>query len=121
MMSKWLIAVLFLGAMFLDGIVFPGLFGFRESFLTIIFLVAVLLYYKADFRGLVFGIVLSGLVEFYWGLRLGALILPLLASAGTFFLLNSFFNIRSKVFMVLSGIIMFVVFWETSVLISKIL
>ena len=120
-MSKWLIAVLFLAAMFLDGIILPGFFGFRESFLTVIFLVAVLLYYETNLQGLVLGVALSGLAEFYWGLKLGTLILPLLASAGAFFLLNRFFNIRGRVLMIFSGVIMFVVFWVTSVLVSKII
>ncbi len=120
-MNKWLIVVLFLAVMSLDGIIFPALFGFRESFLTIIFLVVMLLYYEVSLQGLVLGGALSGLAEFYWGLELGALILPLLLSAGAFFLLNKFFNIRSRVLMILSGVIMFIVFWETSILVSKIL
>ena len=120
-MSKWLIVVLFLAAMFLDGIILPTLFGFRESFLTIIFLVIMLLYYEVSLQGLIFGVVLSGLAEFYWGLKLGALILPLLASAGTLFLLNRFLNIQSRFLMIISGGIMFIVFWETSILITRIL
>ncbi len=120
-MNKWLIAVLFFVAMFLDGIIFPGLFGFRESFLTIIFLIVMLLYCEADFKGLVLGVTFSGLAEVYWGLKLGTLILPLLASAGAFFLLNRFFNIKSRVLMIFSGVIMFIVFWETSILISRII
>lgn len=120
-MKTWLVVVLFLASMFLDGIIFPALFGFRESFLTIIFLVVMLLYYEVNFEGLILGVAFSGLAEFYWGLKLGALILPLLASAGVFFLLNSFFNIRSRVLMILSGVVMFIVFWEASILVSKIL
>lgn len=120
-MKNWLTIVLFLAVMFFDGIIFPALFGFRESFLTIIFLVIMLLYYEVDFRGLVLGVALSGLVEFYWGLKLGTLILSLLVSVGVFFLLNKFFSIRSKALVVLLGVIMFVVFWETSILINKII
>ena len=86
-----------------------------------VFLVIMLLYYEADFKGLVLGVVFSGLAEFYWGLKLGALILPLLASAGMFFLLNRFFNIRSRILMIFSGVIMFIIFWATSVLVSKII
>lgn len=121
MMSKWLVAVLFLAVMFLDGIIFPALFGFRESFLTEIFLVVMLVYYKSDFWGLVLGVVLSGTAEFYWGLKLGTLVLPLLVSAGVFFLLNKFLNVRNRVLMVISGVVMFIVFWETSILVAKIL
>ena len=120
MMSKWLIVILFLAVMFLDGIIIPGLFGLRESFLTILFIVAMLLYCKAEPQALIIGVALSAWAEFYWGLKLGALMLSFLASAGAFFLLNKFFNIRSRVFIAISGVIMFIVFWETSVLISKI-
>ena len=120
-MKTWLVAVLFLAGIFLDGIIFPAFFGFRESFLTVVFLVIMLLYYGTGLRGLVSGVVFSGSAEFYWGLKLGTLILPLLASAGVFFLLNKFFNVRSGVLMILSGMIMFIVFWEISILISKIL
>lgn len=120
-MNKWLIIILFLTGMFFDGVIFPALFGFRESFLTIIFLVIMLLYYEVNFQSLIFGVILSGLAEFYWGLRFGILVLPLLASAGSFFLLNKFFNIRSRVIMIISGVIMLLVFWEISILVVKIL
>lgn len=120
-MSKWLMMILFLAAMFLDGIIFPAFFGFRESFLTIIFLVVMLLYHEVNLQNLVFGAVLSGIAEFYWGLKLGTLILPLLASAGAFFILNKFLNIRVRILMILAGVIMLIVFWETSVLVGKII
>ncbi len=120
-MKIWLILVLFLACMFLDGIIFPGLFGFRESFLTIIFIVIMVLYNKAEFQSLIIGLVFFGLTEFYWGLKSGTLILPLLISAGAFLLLNSFFNFRSRVLMIISGLIVFVLFWISSVLVTKIL
>ena len=85
------------------------------------FIVFILLYYEAGFKGLILGTVFSGLAEFYWGLKMGALILPMFASAGAFLLVTKFFNIRSKIFMTISGVIMFVVFWETSVFLSRIL
>ena len=119
MMSKWIVAILFLACMFLDGIIFPALFGFRESFLTIIFLVVMLLYHEVSFASLVIGVAFSGLAEFYWGLRMGVLILPLLLSAVGFFLLNKFFNVRSRILMIFSGVVMFIIFWETSILINK--
>ncbi|GEM_PF-5556427 len=120
-MKIWLTVVLFLVTMLLDGIIFPALFGFKESFLTVIFIVAMFLYQKADFQSLVLGVALSGLAEFYWGLKFGTLVGSLLASAGAFFLLNKFFNIRGRAMTTLFGIIMFIVFWETSILINKIL
>ena len=120
-MKTWLIVVLFFAGMFLDSIIFPAFFSFRESFLTIIFLVVIFLNHDVNLRSLILGIALSVSAEFYWGLKLGALVLPLLASAGAFFLLNRFFNIRSRVLMILSGIVMFIVFWEMSVLINRIL
>ena len=120
-MNKWLIIALFFAVMFLDGIIFPALFGFRESFLTAIFMIAILMYYKFDFRLLVFGIVFSGLTELYWGLKMGVLMFPLLVSAGVFFLLATFFNIRSRFLTIISGIIVLIIFWETSIFISKII
>lgn len=120
-MNNWLVIFLFLAIMFFDGIIFPALFGFRESFLTIVFLVIMLLYYEVDLTVLIMGAALSIVAEFYWGLELGTLILPLLASAGAFFLLNIFFNIRSKVLKIFSGAIMLIVFWGTSILVTKIL
>lgn len=120
-LSVGLIIILFLAGMFFDGVIFPALFGFREGFLTIIFLVIMLLYYEVNFQSLIFGVIFSGLVEFYWGLRFGILVLPLLASAGLFFLLNKFFNIRSSVIIIISGVIMLFVFWEISILAVKIL
>lgn len=120
-MSKFLIAGLFLASMFIDGIIFPALFGFREGFLTVLFIIVLLLYREVNFPNAVLVIVFAVIAEFYWGLRLGILILPLLVSVGAFLLLNTFFNIRSKVFMIISGTIMFIVFWWSSALITKIL
>ncbi len=120
-MKIGLTVVLFFAVMFFDGIIFPAFFGFREGILTVIFLVAVFLYYKVSLTGLVLGVVFSGSAEFYWGLKMGTLILPLLASAAVLFLLNTFFNIRSIALTILSGVTMFAVFWETSVLVSKII
>lgn len=121
MMRTWLIVVLFLGALLLDGMILPGLFGFKESFLTIFFIIFILLYHELSLRSLIIGTLLSAAAEFYWGLKTSILILPLFASAGVYFLLNSFFNTRNKVFLVVLGAVMFVVFWEASVLISKII
>lgn len=121
MIRNWLIVVLFLAAMFLDGVIFPALFGFRESFLTIIFLIVMLLYYEVGLQVLVMGVILSGLAEFYWGLNLGTLVVPLLASAGAFLILNRFLNTKSRVLIIISGAIMFIIFWEASILINKIL
>lgn len=120
-MSKLLIVGLFLLSMFLDGIILPALFGFREGFLTILFIIILLLSREINLSSVVLAVVFAGVAEFYWGLRLGTLVLPLLVSIGTFFILNTFFNIRSRVFMVISGVIMFIVFWGSSVLIIKIL
>lgn len=89
--------------------------------MTIIFFIIMLLYREADPLVLILGVALSGSSEFYWGLKLGTFMLPLLASAGSFLLLNRFFNIRNMVLMVFSGVLMFIVFWEMSILISKIL
>src|SRR3989344_480098 len=104
-MKTWLIVILFLASFFIDGIIFPALFGFRESFLTVIFIVTMLLYYEVNFRSLILGVAFSWFAEFYWGLRLGTLILPLLVSAGTFFLLNEFFDVRNKALRIFSGVI----------------
>ncbi len=116
-----LIIILFFMSLFFDGIIFPAFFNFTESFLTIIFVVAMLLFCGTNVRGLALGMVFSGLAEFYWGLKLGVLVLPLLVSAGIFFLLDSFFDIKSGILIILSGVIVFVAFWESSILISKIL
>ena len=107
--------------MFLDGVILPALFGFREGFLTVLFIIVLLLCREVSLPNVALAIVFAGIAEFYWGLRLGILILPLLVSVGAFFLLNTFFNIRSRVFMTISGAIMFIVFWWSSALIVKIL
>lgn len=120
-MKTWLIVVLFLAGMFFDGIIFPALFGFRESFLTIVLITATFLYYGVNFRGVVIGVIFSAIAEFYWGLRLGELVLGFLASAGVLFLLNSFLNIRSRVFMFFSGAVVIIVFWTVSLFVTKVL
>ena len=121
MMNKWLVSVLFFLIMFFEGMIFPSIFGFREGFIKVVFLVAILLYYKIDFWSLIAGTVLFMITEFYWGLKFGALVLPLLASTGIFFLLNKFFNIKGVVLTIISGATMLVVFWWSSIFIAKIL
>ncbi len=120
-MIIWLIAIIFLASVFLDGIILPAFFGFREGFLAIIFLISMLVYYEADLKSFILGILLSGTLEFYWGLKMGALILPLFTAAGIFMLFNKFFNVHSKGFIIFSGLVMFLVFWITAVWITKIL
>ena len=120
-MNKWLVPALFLGVVFFDGIVLPSFFGFREGFLTLVFIVIIILYYKADFQSLVFGAIFCALVEIYWGLKTGVLVLPLFVSTAMFFTLNSFFSIRNRTLMLFSGVIMFIVFWTSSVFINKML
>lgn len=120
-MKVWLVVVLFLASMFFDGIIFPALFGFRESFLTIVFIAVALLYYGVNLRSMAIGLIFSAVAEFYWGLMLGTLVLGFLASAGTIFLLNRFFNIRSKFFIFFSGAIVTIVFWVVSFFVAKVL
>lgn len=120
-MKIWLIVVLFLAGILVDGIIFPALFGFREGFLTIIFLVVMLLYYEVSIPSLIFGMVFAGLAELHWGLKTGVLVLPLFASAAVFFLLSKFFNIRSRFLTIILGVTMLVVFWELSILINKVI
>ncbi len=119
-MRIWLITIIFLASVFLDGIILPAFFGFREGFLSIIFLITMLVYYEADLKSFILGILFSGTLEFYWGLKPGALILPLFAAAGIFMLLNKFFNVHSKGFIIFSGLVMFLVFWTAAVYINKI-
>ena len=114
-----MIIILFLASMLFDGIILPAIFGIREGFLTIIFLITLILYYRANLRSVVAGVVFSGIAEFYWGLRLGILILPLLTVTGLFILLDTFINIKNKILIIFSGTIMFAVFWEVSILLNK--
>lgn len=115
-----MIVIFFLMSMFFDGIILPAFFGIRSGFLTIIFLVALVLCCRVNFRSLVTGIIFSGLAEFYWGLKLGTLMLSFLAIAGLFVLLNTFFSIKNKVLMIFSGAIMLAVFWEVSIFLNRI-
>src|SRR3989344_8184073 len=117
-MKTWLTVILFLVAMFLDAIILPAFFGFKENFLSVIFIVVVILYHKLSFRTLFLGVALSGWAEFYWRLKFGTMILPFLASMAVLFFLNRFFNIKNGITLIICGVIMFIVFWEVSILIN---
>lgn len=119
-MKTWFVAVLFLGLVIVDGVILPAVFGFREGFLSIAFLVFILLYI-GDARGLVLSLIFSAFLEFYWSLSFGSLILPCLISFGLLIFLNNVFYTKNRILRVLLGVIIFVCFWGSSVLVNKIL
>ncbi len=113
-MNKATIAGLFFATIILDGIFLPGIFGIKESFLTIVFIVALLFFQETDLSSLVFGTLLSGSAEFYWGLSFGVLMIPFLFSAGILALLKQFLNVRGFIMKAVSFITILFIFWKIS-------
>lgn len=94
-MRKIWILLIFLASFFFDGLVAPAFIGFRESFLSFIFIVALFVYFGVDGLSVFYSIFFSLFLEFGLGLRFGVVLLPILIVAGILFFINYYFDISA--------------------------
>jgi|SRR3989344_5382191 len=113
-MKNLIIIALFIASVFVDGIFLPALFGLRESFLFFIFLIFLLSGREIETRSIVFGLIFSSIVEFYFGVGVGTLVLPFLVATFFLMVLKKFLNVRSTLPAVIFGAFALLVFWKTS-------
>lgn len=86
--------LIFIAIFFVDGLVLSGIFGFRESVMTLVFLAAMILNWGAITPVLGVGSVISLFLEFFWKMQPGSLMLMFLSAALIFFFISSFFNVK---------------------------
>jgi len=85
---------IFLGALIMDGIIFPTFFGFKESFLSLLILIMPILYLGPAKQYLVSGTLFSFILELLKGLNFGALIIPFLFTVFLIFVVQKFLDIK---------------------------
>ena len=93
-MKTVFIAVLFIIALLSDGVIIPALFGFHESFLLFIFLVALIVVYGDKKWIISFGILASFVTELLLGLYPGVLIISWIVLVWIWYIATRFFNVR---------------------------
>lgn len=91
------LVLVFVAVFFIDGLILPGVFGFREGIMTSVFLIAIILNWGVITPILGVGSATSLFLEFFWKMQPGSLILMFLAVALIFFFISSFFNVRRMV------------------------
>jgi len=94
-MKKIWILLIFLASFFFDGLIAPAVIGFRESFLSFIFIVALFVYFGIDGLLVFYSVLFSLFLEFGLDLRFGVVLLPILIVAIVLFLANSYFDISA--------------------------
>lgn len=117
-MKIFLISLMFFISLVLDGLVFPALFGFKESFLTIIFLVSLLLYWGVNTFTIGYGVSAALVFELSRGLSPGSIILPFTMLGVFYYVLSIFLNIKANSF---SGFLLLGIFSILTVLTARIL
>lgn len=91
-MRKFLIFILFLIVFTADSIFVPIFLNSRGGFLTVIFILTWLISKKLNNKSLL-GLVLFFLVEIFWGINSGVLMLPFALVLFLFFIVSKFLNI----------------------------
>ena len=93
-MNKLKLILIFVFLLLLDGLILPGLFGFREGMLTIAFLLAILLNWGPTPGVLWLGSGVSLFLEFFWQFPIGSLLLMFLLAALTYYLISSVLSVK---------------------------
>ena len=86
--------LVFIVIFLIDGLVMPGVFGFRESIITTIFLFAMILNWGASASVLWLGSGFSLFLEFFWRIQPGSLSLLFLVAALLYFFISSAFSVK---------------------------
>ncbi len=90
--------VLIFAAVFLaDGVLLPGMFGFREGILVSVFLLAMLLNWGPAAPVVWAGSAMALFLEFFWKLGPGSLVLTFLGVALALFFLSRLLTVKRSV------------------------
>lgn len=97
--------LIFIAALTLDGLIFPALFGFKESLLSVLVIVMSLVFFGVTSRSVVYGLIFSIIYELAHGLNFGILVVPFLFTAVTAFFIQKFLDTKSKYFLALAPMV----------------
>lgn len=86
--------VIFIAVLFLDLLVLPAFFGFRESFLSLLVLLVPVLYMGSTRQFIAYGFAFAFISESFRGLNLGDMTIPFLLTAIVIYLIQRFLNIK---------------------------
>ncbi len=93
-MNRVFIVMLFAVTVTLEGIIMPALFGIRENFLTVIFLVALIVTYGTPAWVLGYGTVMAFIAEWFQGFYPGSLVMAWLLAAWAWYVMTEFLSIQ---------------------------
>lgn len=88
------LSLFFLVVLLFDGLILPAFFGFRESFLSMLVLIAFILYLGPTQQSIVYGFVFALISESLRGLSVGDLTIPFLFTAAAVYLTQRFLDIK---------------------------
>ena len=88
------LTAIFISVLLLDGLVLPAFFGLRNSFLSLLLLVAPILYMGSKRQYVACGLFFSVILEMSKGLSLGILALPFLFTSVLIYLTRRYLNIQ---------------------------
>src|SRR3989338_7926088 len=94
MFNKLNLVLVFAVVFLADGVLLPGMFGFREGLLTSVFLLAMLLNWGSAAPVVWTGSAIALFLEFFWKLGPGSLVLMFLGAALIFFFISSLFTVK---------------------------
>lgn len=112
MIKKSNIILVFILVLLLDGLVLPGLLGFREGVLTMTFLLAMLVNWGTAGPVLWLGSLASFFLEFFWRLQPGSLAILFLLAALIYFFASSLLRTKRYAWAVLLSFGLGLAFWH---------
>lgn len=86
--------IVFLAALIVDGLIFPALFNFKNSLLSLLILIVTILYLGPRARYVVYGALFSVISEIFKGLNFGTLSAPFLLTVVVIYLAQMFLDIK---------------------------
>lgn len=86
--------IIFLAALIIDGLILPALLGFRESFLSLLVLIVLVLYLGPGKRSVVYGLFFAVILESFRGFGFGTLAAPFLLTVIVIYSAQKFLDIK---------------------------
>lgn len=87
--------LIFIAVLLFDGLVLPALFGIRESFLSLLLLVAPVVYIGSSKQCIICGLFFAFMLESVRGFELGSLAMPFLFTTSVIYLVQKVLDIRN--------------------------
>jgi hypothetical protein len=115
MTRRFNIVLVFAATLLLDGLLLPGMFGFRDGILVLVFLMALMLNWGVHAPVLWLGSGISLFLEFFWKLTPGSLMILFLSAALLYYFISSLFKIKRYAMALILSFGLGLVFWHNMI------